>query len=134
LYYVARLDDYFDRLPTPTWLFDTPWAVALMTWSVIVVELLGPILLWFKETRRVSLAAIVLFHLANEWTMHLFLFHWVMLCGWMAFLSPEDFAWIGRLASGGRASASGGPALASGGRKSPESPPAAPAPRTATKS
>jgi hypothetical protein len=97
LYYVARLDDYFDRLPTPTWLFDTPWAVAIMTWSVIVVELLAPILLWFKETRRLALAAIVLFHLANEWTMHLFLFHWVMLCGWMSFLSPDDFAWVGRL-------------------------------------
>ena len=97
LYYVARLDDYFGRLPMPTWPFDLPWAVALMTWSVVVVEVLGPILLWFKETRRGALAAIVLFHLANEWTMHLFLFHWVMLCGWMAFLSPEDFAWVGRL-------------------------------------
>ena len=97
LYYVARLDDYFGRLPIPTWPFDSPWAVALMTWSVIAVEILAPILLWFKETRRPALIAVVLFHLANEWTMHLFLFHWVMLCGWMAFISPEDFAWIGRL-------------------------------------
>lgn len=96
LYYVARLDDYFGRLPTPTWPFDSPWTVALMTWSVIAVEVLAPILLWFKETRRPALILVVLFHLANEWTMHLFLFHWVMLCGWMAFISPEDFAWVGR--------------------------------------
>ena len=80
IYYVARLDDYFGRLPIPTWLFDTPWAVALMTWSVLAVELLAPVLLWFRETRRLALVAVVLFHLANEWTMHLFLFHWVMLC------------------------------------------------------
>lgn len=96
LYYVARLDDYFGRFPTPTWLFDSPWAVALMTWSVVAVELLAPVLIWFKETRRVTLVAVVLFHLANEWTMHLFLFHWVMLSGWLAFVSPDDFAWIGR--------------------------------------
>lgn len=96
LYYVARLEDYFGRLPTPTWLFDTPWTVALMTWSVIAVELLAPPLLWFRRTRRMALAGVVLFHLANEWTMHLFLFHWVMLAGWLSFLQPEDFTWVSR--------------------------------------
>jgi hypothetical protein len=97
LYYVARLDDYFGRFPIPTWLFDSPWAVALMTWSVIAVELLGPLLIWFRETRRLALVTIVLFHLANEWTMHLFLFHWVMIAGWLAFVTPDDFALVGRL-------------------------------------
>ncbi|HEX5105370.1 MAG TPA: HTTM domain-containing protein [Pirellulaceae bacterium] len=97
LYYVARLDDYFGRFPTPAWPFDSPWAVAAMTWSVIAVELLAPVFIWFKETRRITLAVVVLFHLANEWTMHLFLFHWVMLTGWLAFVSPSDFAWLGRL-------------------------------------
>jgi hypothetical protein len=104
LYYVARLDDYFGRFPIPAWPFDLPWAVALLTWSVIAVELSVPLFIWFRETRRLCLAAVVLFHLGNEWTMHLFLFHWVMLAGWLAFITPDDFAWIGRLASGGHKS------------------------------
>jgi hypothetical protein len=97
LYYVARLDDYFGRFPVPDWPFDSPWAVAMLTWSVVAIELLVPALIWFRETRRLCLVLVVLFHLGNEWTMHLFLFHWVMLAGWLAFVSPDDFAWIGRL-------------------------------------
>jgi hypothetical protein len=97
LYYVARLDDYFGRFPAPDWPFDKPWGVALFTWTVIAVELLVPVFLWFRETRRLCLLVLVLFHLANEWTMHLFLFHWIMLVGWMAFLTPADFAWLKRL-------------------------------------
>jgi len=96
LYYVSRLDDHFGRFPVPVWLFDSPWLVALMTWSVIATELTAPVLIWFRETRLACLALLVVFHLANEWTMNLFLFHWLMLCGWMAFLMPDDFAWLGQ--------------------------------------
>jgi vitamin K-dependent gamma-carboxylase-like protein len=103
LYYVSRLDDHFGRFPVPAWLFDSPWLVALMTWSVIAAELAAPVLIWFRETRLACLAVLVAFHLANEWTMNLFLFHWLMLCGWMAFLTPDEFPWLwrkGRLNSG----------------------------------
>ena len=89
MYYVARLDDYFGKYPVPDWLFDSPWAVAIMTWAVVAGELLIPVFIWFRETRRVSLLLAVLFHLGNEWTMHLFLFHWVMLVGWLSFIRPE---------------------------------------------
>ncbi|MCI0360624.1 MAG: HTTM domain-containing protein [Planctomycetaceae bacterium] len=100
MYYVARLDDYFGRFPTPTWLFDQPWSVALATWSVILGELLVPVFIWFRQTRRWALVAAILFHLANEWTMHLFLFHWLMLAGWLSFLEPSEI--------GGRRSEVGG--------------------------
>jgi hypothetical protein len=93
LYYVSRLDDHFGRFPVPAWAFDTPWLVALITWSVVLVELAVPTLIWFRETRLPCLLALVVFHLANEWTMNLFLFHWLMLCGWLSFLSPADFRW-----------------------------------------
>jgi uncharacterized membrane protein YphA (DoxX/SURF4 family) len=96
LYFVARLDDYFGRFPVPTWLFDTPWMVALMTWGVVAGELLIPVFVWFRETRRIALVAAVLFHLGNEWTMHLFLFHWIMLVGWLSFVQPGDLAWLRR--------------------------------------
>lgn len=95
LYYVARLDDYFGRLPIPAWLFDLPWVVALLTWSVVAVELAVPILIWFRETRRACLIVLLIFHLGNEWTMNLFLFHWIMLCGWLAFLSADDLNALG---------------------------------------
>jgi Vitamin K-dependent gamma-carboxylase len=94
LYYVSRLDDHFGRFPVPAWVFDTPWLVAVMTWSVLLAELTIPLLIWFRETRLPCLVALLFFHLANEWTMNLFLFHWLMLCGWMAFLTPADFRWL----------------------------------------
>ena len=97
LYYVSRLEDYFGRFPIPEFLFETPWLVALLGWLVIAVELTVPALIWFRESRRWCLLAALLFHLANEWTMHLFLFHWIMLVGWMSFLQPADFAWLSRL-------------------------------------
>lgn len=95
LYYVSRLDDFFGRFPVPAWLFDTPWTVALMTWIVIAVELVVPIFIWFRETRRTCLLLALLFHLANEWTMHLFLFHWIMLVGWLSFVTSDDLALVG---------------------------------------
>jgi hypothetical protein len=94
LYYVSRLDDFFGRFPVPAWLFDTPWIVAWLTWSVIFVEVAAPIFIWFRETRRVCLVAIILFHLASDWSMHLFLFHWLMLAGWISFVSADDFRWL----------------------------------------
>jgi vitamin K-dependent gamma-carboxylase-like protein len=102
LYYVSRLDDHFGRFYVPAWLFDTPWIVALITWSVLAAELAVPILIWFREMRLPCLVILVAFHLANEWTMNLFLFHWLMLCGWIAFLTPADFHWLWRSAEGWR--------------------------------
>lgn len=94
LYYVSRLDDYFGRFPAPNFLWENPWAVRLGTWSVIAAELLVPIFIWFREARLWSLAAVLFFHLGCDWTMHLFLFHWIMLCGWLAFLTGDDLDWI----------------------------------------
>jgi uncharacterized membrane protein YphA (DoxX/SURF4 family) len=90
LYYVARIDDLFGRFPVPHYLFDTPWTVRAMTWSVLYVELAIPLLIWIPQARRFSLLVLLAFHLSNEWAMHLFLFHWIMLCGWISFLSRED--------------------------------------------
>lgn len=94
LYYVARIDDLFGRFPIPHFLFDTPWIVRLLTWSVVVAELLIPITIWIPALRRASLVALLAFHLSNEYTMQLFLFHWIMLCGWISFLSTEDLNWF----------------------------------------
>lgn len=105
LYYVARLDDAFGRFPMPDWPWGTPWIVALLTWSVLIVELGVPIFIWFHETRLLCLFLLLLFHLGNEWTMHLFLFHWIMLCGWLSFVTSDDLRWLGIRNSQGSAAA-----------------------------
>lgn len=88
--YVGRLDDLFGRFLVPSFVFEIPIFVRLITWSVIVIELIAPLFLWFRETRRWALLAILLFHLGNEYTMALFLFHWIMLLGWSTFLTSDD--------------------------------------------
>jgi uncharacterized membrane protein YphA (DoxX/SURF4 family) len=98
LSYVGRLDDTFGKFPVPSVMFETPLIVRLMTWLVIIVELVAPLLLWFRETRRWALALIVVFHLANEYAMYLFLFHWIMLVGWSTFLTSQDLSWFSFLA------------------------------------
>jgi len=110
LYYVARLDDLFGRFPVPHYLFDTPWTVRAMTWSVLYVELVIPFLIWIPKARRFSLLVLLAFHLSNEWAMHLFLFHWIMLCGWMSFLTTQDLdalSRIGRRLKGERPASAG---------------------------
>jgi uncharacterized membrane protein YphA (DoxX/SURF4 family) len=94
LSHVGQLDELFGRFPVPHVLFETPLLVRLMTWSVIAVELLAPLLLWFRETRRGALLVILLFHLSNEYAMYLFLFHWIMLVGWSTFLTSEDISFF----------------------------------------
>jgi hypothetical protein len=102
LYYVSRLDDFFGRFWVPAWAFDSPWCVAGLTWTVLLVELLVPLLIWFRETRGLCLVLLVIFHLASDWSMHLFLFHWIMLCGWLAFVTPGDVRWLLSWFGGGR--------------------------------
>lgn len=96
LYYVTRLEEFFPRFPVPAFL-DSLWAVRLLTWGTLAVELLVPLGIWFRETRRASLLLALGFHLACDYSMNLFLFHWVMLTGWMAFLRPEDWQAFHRL-------------------------------------
>jgi hypothetical protein len=96
MFYVAQLDDYYGRTPLPGWLFQVPWLGRLLTWSVMGVEATVPLGVWFKQTRLPCLALALVFHLGNELTMHLYLFHWLMLLGWSAFLLPQDFAWLSK--------------------------------------
>lgn len=91
LYYVARLDEFMPRFPLPRALFDSLWSVKLLTWGTLLLELTVPLLIWFRETRRPALLAAITFHLACDYSMHLFLFHWIMLTGWLAFVRPEDW-------------------------------------------
>lgn len=90
LYYVMRLEEYWGRLPLPESLLTSAALIRIMTWSTVGVEFAVPVLIWFAPTRRLALGMVVLFHLACEAAMHLFLFHPIMLVGWMSFLTTHD--------------------------------------------
>ncbi|MEM9656742.1 MAG: HTTM domain-containing protein [Planctomycetota bacterium] len=91
LYYVSRMDDYFGRPGTPLSWFDSPWFVTVATWAVLAIELVVPIALWFRPTRRYAIVVGAALHLAIELSMNLFLFQWLMIVGLTAFVKPEEW-------------------------------------------
>ncbi|HET7500907.1 MAG TPA: HTTM domain-containing protein [Kofleriaceae bacterium] len=93
LYYVARLHDTFGKLPVPAFVFETLWLTRLLTWSVLALEWGLPIALWPGRTRRAALAVALVFHLAVESSMNLFLFHWLMILGLLSFAELDELRW-----------------------------------------
>lgn len=94
LYYVARLDDSFGKLPVPAFPFEKLWLVKLMTWGVLVIEWGLPVLLWIKRSRKTAVVIAIAFHLAIDWSMNLFLFHWIMILGFLSYLEYDELPWI----------------------------------------
>lgn len=95
MYYSTRLDDLFGRMPTPTFLWESLTWMKLICWSVMALEASVPILVWFRETRWVALLLAGMFHLLCDYSMNLYLFHWVMLVGWCSFIRSEEWRWLG---------------------------------------
>ncbi|HEU4733703.1 MAG TPA: HTTM domain-containing protein [Kofleriaceae bacterium] len=93
LYYVARLHDTFGRLPVPAFVFETLWLTKLLTWAVLVLEWALPVALWLPRTRRAALVIAIAFHLAIEYSMNLFLFHWLMILGLLSFAEIDERRW-----------------------------------------
>jgi hypothetical protein len=92
MYYVARTDA-FGKLPLPGALFESVALTQAMTWAVLALELALPILLWVPRTRRIALGVAIVFHLAIDYAMHLFLFHWLMILGLLAFAERDELRW-----------------------------------------
>ena len=99
LYYVSRLDDNFGQSAIASFLFQYLFVCKLVSRLVLAFEILLPITLWIKATRRLALAAGILFHLMLDNVMHLFLFEWVMIAGLLSFLSADDLTWLQGLAA-----------------------------------
>jgi Vitamin K-dependent gamma-carboxylase len=93
LYYVSRLDDAFGKLPVPAFAFETLWITKLLTWSVLALEWGLPVLLWLRPTRRVAIVVAIVFHLSIEYSMNLFLFHWLMILGLLSFAEFDELRW-----------------------------------------
>lgn len=89
MYYVFRLHDFY-RMPLPELFTENLMLLKIASWGVVLFEIVAPILIWFKETRRSTLIALILFHLGTDLTMNLMMFHWVMITGWVSFANYDD--------------------------------------------
>jgi hypothetical protein len=96
LYYVTRLDGFWGNLPVPDALLSSAPALRFLTYATLAIELTVPLLIWVPKLRRAALATALGFHLALAYAMNLFLFEWIMILGWCAFLRPEDLAIFAR--------------------------------------
>lgn len=86
MYYVIHIDDMYGKLNPPL-LFNYLLPLKLMTWGTLVIEIVAPLTIWFRKTRKVTLIALILFHLGVDLSMNLNLFHWIMILGWLSFLA-----------------------------------------------
>lgn len=101
VYYVTRLDVYRFG-PLPDNFLTSTWAMKAATWGVLAAECIVPIAVWIPGTRRLALGVAVAMHLAMAYAMNLFLFQWIMILGWLTFLTPDEVhvmgAWLRRQA------------------------------------
>jgi hypothetical protein len=63
---------------------------------VLALEWGLPVLLWVKRSRKAAIIVGIAFHLAVDWTMNLFLFHWIMILGLVSFAEHDELPWIRR--------------------------------------
>lgn len=94
MYYVMKLDDFYGHYPVPSFIEESVWAARFMTWAALWTELLVPLLIWFKETRKYALIAAIGLHLGIEYMMNLFLFEWVMIVGWLSHAQWSELQWL----------------------------------------
>ena len=100
--------------PLGAWLLGTGWMARPASWTVLAIELLGPVLLIAAPSARVRgclFILFMLFHLAICLTMTVGLFGYVGLAAWLALVPPEFWNRLDtRGAAGGHApEASAGP-------------------------
>jgi len=84
--------------PLGEWLLGTGWLARPISWAVLALELVGPVLLivWPAPRVRMSLVALfMLFHLVSCATMTVGLFGYVGLAAWLALVPREAWDWLG---------------------------------------
>jgi hypothetical protein len=103
MYTIFQLDDFSFRGPVPDLIRQSLWCSRAFSWTTVAIELSVPVLIWFEETRRMALVAVLLLHIGIEYSMNLFLFQWIMIAGWMAHARREDWTWLRSISSALRA-------------------------------
>ncbi|MCA9222265.1 MAG: HTTM domain-containing protein [Planctomycetales bacterium] len=93
MYYVFATVDHFGRMTFPSTWLDNIVLVKTITWTALGIEAIVPVAVWFRWTRKPALLAALALHLGIELTMHLFLFQWVMILGWLSFVNLDEWRW-----------------------------------------
>ena len=89
-WYVSRMSDHYGRWIPSAW-FDSFWVSASTTWGALLIELMLPIALWLRPTRKLAIVAGFGLHLGIEFSMNLFLFQWIMMLGLLMFIVPSEW-------------------------------------------
>lgn len=79
----------FKRFPIPDFMRSAA-ASELLTGATAVFEMSFPVLVWFKDTRKLALLVGLCFHLGIEWSMNIQLFQPTILSLYLLFVSPES--------------------------------------------
>ncbi|MBK9335871.1 MAG: HTTM domain-containing protein [Lewinellaceae bacterium] len=102
------------NMTLPGWLapyFQTDFTIGLLTYGGFLLDILAPLLLWYKPVRRWALVPFVLFHLSNSRIFDdIGIFPFVMLSALILFFETHEIPGLRRLAkpnaSGGRSAKS----------------------------
>lgn len=81
MYGVVHLDDVYGLWYNPDFLFCVYGVTWIMTYLAVIVELLAPILLWWKPTRMPMLTTVIGFHIGMAFAMNLNCFQYIMIVG-----------------------------------------------------
>lgn len=94
IFYVFQMQDLFGRGPLPEMITQSEPLIRVSTWAVVAVEGFLPLLLWLRPTRRWGVLLGIGLHLTIEYSMHLFLFQWIMIVGLLAFVDFSNWRWL----------------------------------------
>ena len=86
MYYVVHEEDFFGGLFAPDFLYNTKFALEILTYASLVLECTCWFFIWPTTTRKFFLYNMILFHLGIDLAMNIHTFQWYSILGWLAFL------------------------------------------------
>lgn len=78
VYYLMYVSEFI-HLPLPAWLVDSVFLSKIASWGTLAIEGLFPVLVWFRETRRLVLIASLMMHLGMWYVLDIPYFQGVVL-------------------------------------------------------
>lgn len=91
-----------NSLPGSHWLapvLKNGFGINLLTYGGLLIDILAPLLLWYKPLRRWALIPFAAFHLANSRIFSdIGIFPFVMLCALILFFETQELPWLRRKA------------------------------------
>jgi hypothetical protein len=74
----------------PAWMLNTLMSLKILAWSALLLEHVALVTVWPAATRRLTIVAMVLFHLGIEVTMNMHTLQYTSILGWLFFLAEPE--------------------------------------------